>query len=364
MEMNQLNMADFANYTANIPTKGKVKPTGEIGSKKDQETLKTSDFNELLQEKEGLTDLTKEQEQVLSAFVSGMQIVNNLVTPQMPEEATKKPETASIPFEDFTSGAVNVQMVKQVQAKMRQLEESQDTTVEMPKELQPQVMENNVILEGEETTLEGEKLLTKFPEKVMEKNQPKESREVSEQLENKAVETVQTGQAGFKFQDLEVETDEKIVSKEGTQSKFYETMKVRSPEEIPQTLAEKIIDKSAKGVRKFEIQIEPKNLGKMAVKLEYQNGEATISIVCTEAKTLELVKKNVNDIRMVVQRNLQEDMVVFVDEKKAETFEQQGNGNSDAGRESEWERQREKRRRETRANENRFLQELRLGLNV
>ena len=78
---------------------------------------------------------------------------------------------------------------------------------------------------------------------------------------------------------------------------------------------------------------------------------------------MEIVKQNVNDISTVVQKNLQQETVVLVDEKRPETYEQQqGNGNSDAGRESEWERQKEERKRKERSNANRFLQELRLGL--
>ena len=70
-----------------------------------------------------------------------------------------------------------------------------------------------------------------------------------------------------------------------------------------------------------------------------------------------------NDISTVVQKNLQQETIVLVDEKRPEAYEQQqGNGNSDAGRESEWERQKEERKRKERSNANRFLQELRLGL--
>ena len=181
---------------------------------------------------------------------------------------------------------------------------------------------------------------------------------------SKPVENQVVGRDDIKFQSKNAEIEKPADVHSDVQSKFYETMKVDFPEEIPYNLAKKIIENSVKGKREFEIQIEPKNLGKISVKVEYKNGESVFSIICTEAKTLEIVKKNVQDIRMVLEKNLQEEPVVFVDEKKASEFFNEAGDDSNARRESEWERHREKRRRESRESGNRFLQELRLGLRV
>lgn len=362
--MDQFQMADFANYTANVPTKSKVNFSGDKGSKNDQEfTVDAPKFNDLLIEKGEQTGLTKEQEQLLSVAASGMQILGGLGFLQAPEQVEQM-ETPMIALEGMANDAVNVQMVKVVQSKIQKPQEPKDLEIGVQKEPQ-QLGETELLPKGETVQEEGEGFQEVGKEHIVEKQQPKETLHMSKPVEKDELPNVQTREVFPEYQEKVNMPEPTVVSKSESHTPiFHETMKVNSKEEIPQNLAKKIVEQSTKGIREFEIQIEPKNLGKMAVKLEYKNGEALISIVCSEPKTLELVKNHVNDIRTVVQRNLQEDMMVFVDEKKAETFAQQERGNSDAGRESEWERQKEKRKREAQAGNHRFLQELRLGLHV
>ena len=73
-------------------------------------------------------------------------------------------------------------------------------------------------------------------------------------------------------------------------------------------------------MREFEIQIEPKHLGKIAVKVEYHEWTGGNLDYLFGEQNLEILKQNVDDISHIVQKNLQEETIVYVDEKKTEAF--------------------------------------------
>lgn len=56
------------------------------------------------------------------------------------------------------------------------------------------------------------------------------------------------------------------------ESQTTEHVHVSKPEEIPQKLTEELVVKTSKGVKEFEIQLEPANLGKIAIKVNYEQG--------------------------------------------------------------------------------------------
>ena len=60
------------------------------------------------------------------------------------------------------------------------------------------------------------------------------------------------------------------------------TVQVRQPEELPEQVTGQIVTKMENGIDEFEIHIEPENLGKIAVKISYQQGEANVSLICSE----------------------------------------------------------------------------------
>ena len=82
------------------------------------------------------------------------------------------------------------------------------------------------------------------------------------------------------------------------------TIHVAQPEELPDKLTDQIVGKMQEGVDSFEIEIEPENLGKIAVKIQYQDGQATVSIFCTEKRALEVLGDRAREIGMIIERNL------------------------------------------------------------
>lgn len=143
-----------------------------------------------------------------------------------------------------------------------------------------------------------------------------------------------------------------------------EKMYVRQPEEIPQKLTEELLVKTANGINEFEIEIEPANLGKIAIKVLYEGGQTMISILCSEKKTLDMVGHNAREIGAVMEQNLGTATTVIVEKEETDYLHQGQNENDHSGRESEQDRQRETNEKEKSKADSaeQFLQKLRLGL--
>ncbi len=359
--MEQIHMSNPVKVTSGGSSGSKGEQSLGVGvselSQMGQGMQSATNFKGLLQGKQMLVGLTKEQEQTIAALAAGMQNINALMSAGMQDG-----EPEGLAQGEALEGVPNLQMMKPLQWNLKQTQVGLETAVGGTGQIQTDNFGDDRIFQAEDTNL-VEAVGKETEGKLAVENALEEGTDtLLDTSENNAEQMAQTGMdhIDMAWQDMTVKQHATFGKTE--QAGAHEHVKVATPQEIPQKLAEKIAEKSAKGTQAFEIQIEPENLGKIAVKIEYHGGESTISIICSESRTLEIVKQNISDISTVLQRNLQEETVILIDEKKAEAFEQQGNGNSDAGRESEWEREKEERKRRARSNSNRFLQELRLGL--
>lgn len=83
--------------------------------------------------------------------------------------------------------------------------------------------------------------------------------------------------------------DDRIVQ-QGQQTEMPVTQETpESPEEMFQTLPKEIFTRISAGEKEFTVQLEPENLGKLMIKASYADGKASISIICTNEKTMELL---------------------------------------------------------------------------
>lgn len=144
----------------------------------------------------------------------------------------------------------------------------------------------------------------------------------------------------------------------------HETVQVHvsQPEELPQELAKELAVKAAAGQNEFEIQITPKHLGEIVVRVMQKDGVSVVSIVCSEKKTMELLAQSAREIGSVMEQNLGKPTEIYVEKQENENPWQEQRENDHAGRESEQDRQREQNEKMKAAKSARFLQELRLGL--
>ena len=63
-----------------------------------------------------------------------------------------------------------------------------------------------------------------------------------------------------------------------------EVLTVSKPEELPQELTRQLLVKASSGRNEFEIQITPKHLGEITVRIAQEDGCSVVSIICSECK--------------------------------------------------------------------------------
>lgn len=139
------------------------------------------------------------------------------------------------------------------------------------------------------------------------------------------------------------------------------TVHVAQPEELPEKLTDQILSKMSEGVQSFEIEIEPENLGKIAVKILYEDGQATVSILCTEKKALDALGNHAREIGGIIDRNLGGETKIIV-EKQEPDYLNQNRDENQQGKQEGQEQQKEENKRQNAEDSEQFLQKLRLGL--
>ena len=138
------------------------------------------------------------------------------------------------------------------------------------------------------------------------------------------------------------------------------TVHVEQPEELPEKVTNQLLSKLAEGVKEFEIHIEPANLGKLAIKVLYEGSQATISIVCSEKRALDVLGQNAREIGNIIERNLGEETTIIVEKQETDYLNQTRDENEQAGQEQQ--KQKENGKNQDNEDAGDFLQKLRLGL--
>ena len=146
------------------------------------------------------------------------------------------------------------------------------------------------------------------------------------------------------------------------QPKEQVTVYVSQPKELPEKIGNQLLTKMVEGVRELEVQIEPQNLGKIAVKVLYSANQATISIICSEKKTMEMLGNHAREIGDMIDRNLGGTTTIIVEKQENDYLNQSRDGNNQSEQNEEQQKKQEKEQSQDTTEAGEFLQKLRLGL--
>ena len=141
-------------------------------------------------------------------------------------------------------------------------------------------------------------------------------------------------------------------------------IQVPQPEELPEKVTDQLMAKISEGVQEFEIHIEPANLGKIAVRILYQEGQATVSIMCSEKKAFDILGRNAGEIGQIIDKNLGGTTTIVVDKQENDYLNQTRDENQKNGQNGEQERPKDGKKEQNPEDAQDFLQKLRLGLTV
>ncbi|MGL6219684.1 MAG: flagellar hook-length control protein FliK [Lacrimispora sphenoides] len=126
--------------------------------------------------------------------------------------------------------------------------------------------------------------------------------------------------------------------------------------ELEAKLSEQILKQIREGNGELDIQLEPHNLGKIRIRISYEDNQISVSLLCTESRTLKLLSQSAGDLGSILESNLERPFQVLVDKQEPDYLnQQQEQGSRQEQREQHQESQREE-------NSGDFIQKLRLGI--
>ena len=105
------------------------------------------------------------------------------------------------------------------------------------------------------------------------------------------------------------------------------------------------------------IELEPASLGEMTIRVLYESGKATVSILATSPRTLELLSERAGELASILEERTGQETVVYAEQPESEQpfDERQGEGRQK-------DREPESREHKERNEQDSFLQQLRLGV--
>lgn len=141
----------------------------------------------------------------------------------------------------------------------------------------------------------------------------------------------------------------------GKEEVVHTTVNAGSPEDLEAKLSEMLAKQISNGKKELDVQLEPYNLGKIRIKVSYEDNQVSVSVLCTESNTLKLLSQSAGDLGTILASNLERPVQIIVDKQEADYLnnqqEQQGRGQQQQQQESRQEDNRED-----------FIQKLRLGI--
>ena len=131
---------------------------------------------------------------------------------------------------------------------------------------------------------------------------------------------------------------------------------------VPQQLYERLDAAIKKGETTLEMELRPKNLGKVKLELHWhKDGSLELSLQAEKAETRALLSRDAGTLRALLVQDSREEVRVEVSQSEESSRPRYDEGQQ--GREQQSREQREARRDEKNSDEE-FLHQLRLGLEV
>ena len=136
----------------------------------------------------------------------------------------------------------------------------------------------------------------------------------------------------------------------------YTTVNAENLEDLETKLSEQILKQIRVGRGELDVQLEPYNLGKIRIKVSYEDNQVSVSVLCSESKTLKLLTQSAGELGSILENNLNRPVQILVDKQGADYLNnQKEQGSGQEQHQPQHENQKEENRED-------FIQKLRLGI--
>ena len=129
-------------------------------------------------------------------------------------------------------------------------------------------------------------------------------------------------------------------------------------EELPQELSKAMSSGQTTGSQTLTVELEPVSFGKLTIRVEYEAGRASVSILASNPKTLELLNEKASEIAAILKERTGEETVIYTQQPEPQQQDRYEGHQGSRGGQEEQKQHREEERHETES----FAQQLRLGL--
>lgn len=158
------------------------------------------------------------------------------------------------------------------------------------------------------------------------------------------------------FQEKPHETGRVLHMRTAKPETVYATVRADNREELEAGLSKQLLSQIQAGRKELDVQLEPVNLGKIRIKVSYEEGQVSVSVLCTESKTLKLLSQSASDLGSILESNLERPVQILVDKQEADYLNNQQEQNNGQGRQEQ-----HSQKQQSESSED-FVQKLRLGI--
>lgn len=347
---------DFKKLLQNQSENSSKDVSKETGTEKQPEAVKEQtkeEPKEVNGAKEEVEEVVTEENAQTKGLLAAYQMAQNF----RPEMLQAEPET------DVVESMPEVMPVEEMMPEEAMLPAAaeQEVTTDIPVQAAAIQMEEAIQVQPEKVVTEEAKPQTESIQQAME--QPKAA-PVQQKADTSSQESMtQQEDNHLAEQAVQIQNPEPSVKVETQEMKPQEPVRIQvpQPEELPEKVTEQLMTKISEGIKEFEIHIEPANLGKIAVKILYQAGQTTVSIMCTEKRALDILGRNAGEIGQIIDKNLGGTTTIVVDKQESDYLNQTRDENQQNGQNGEQE-QKDGKKEQSADDAQDFLQKLRLGL--
>lgn len=156
-------------------------------------------------------------------------------------------------------------------------------------------------------------------------------------------------------------TSKKTFSEDVINIKVGENAQITDAE-MAQKVSDKMLAKFAQHENEFEIQLTPKELGKIVIKLVMENGQAHVSMFAENAKTSSLLAEKAREISSIIEQNTGNETTVEVNKKEMQTQDQNRESKGEGFDRQKEEQQKQHQHKLQAERSAGFIQQMRLGL--
>ncbi len=342
-----------------------LKSETEKSGEKSMQVKKTNGSSE--KETEPLVDLAQQGQNILLAMVQNQMVYNdflmqngsNVLTPELLTFTAENMQ----PITEGTTSVVRSLPLLNAESLHRDLPSDgfviQNTEAVSVSQGMKDGQPKNIAVtqEGQMTEKMAEQVVSQSivtGDKIQQTTQSKtENQVVLEQNEPQKSDDFVLPQEGIGLQTVQKTTQGDVIQVQVSDGSLVNT------EDTVNQLADKIIMRSS---NEFDLQLEPEELGKMHIKLIFENGETKVSILCTTQQAMDALVNNTDKLAAVLENRTGNAVFVQV-ESKEEPFYQNGQQENPGQQERNSHEERRNHQQQKKIDDPvDFLEQLRLGL--